>query len=181
MNSTEETTQKTSSHTLLKPDCSSHHSTLRCKNAGAGACRAVVGAEIAGQPLHAQRTLAQCNRFPLSELYTSFAYPSESGRHLRSQCSVCRGASPLEDSVSRTAARAPCARSGTDLCTPPRTSEFGTRRAQSSGFLGGSFALSVACAGGLALWRMASLQRTYEHPELVTPPVSELLTAGTSK
>ncbi len=44
--------------------CTSRHSRWRCKNAGEGACRAVLAAEIAGQPLHAQRTLAQRNRFP---------------------------------------------------------------------------------------------------------------------
>jgi hypothetical protein len=52
---------------LLASPCTSRHCTLHCKNAEEGACRAVVAAEIAGQPLHAQRSLAKRNRFRLSE------------------------------------------------------------------------------------------------------------------
>jgi hypothetical protein len=76
------------------------------------------------------------------------------------------GASPLEDIVSRTASRSPYAQDGTELCTPPPRSEFGTWPAQSSGFLGGICALSAPCEGELALWRIAPLQLPYGHPEL---------------
>jgi hypothetical protein len=61
-------------------------------------------------------------------------------------------ASPLEDSVSRIAARA--------------RSEFETCPVQSSGFLGGICALSVPCEGELVLWRIDALQGSYGHSEL---------------
>ena len=50
--------------------CTSRHCTLRCKNAGEGACRAVVDAEIAGRPLHAQRSLAHRSRLPSIRIRT---------------------------------------------------------------------------------------------------------------
>jgi hypothetical protein len=52
--------------------CTSRHSRWRCKKAGEGACRAVLAAEIAGQPLHAQRSLAQRDRFPPIRIRTLF-------------------------------------------------------------------------------------------------------------
>jgi hypothetical protein len=147
---------------------SAHHCTLRCKNAGEGACRAVVDAEIAGRPLHAQRSLAQRIRFPPIRIRTLLgAYPSDSGRHLRAQHGAHRGTSPLEDSVSTTAVRAPALEEGPNVCTPPRSAEFGTWRTQSSGVRGCTCALSTAPTGGLALWRIVSPQLTCGHQELV--------------
>ena len=119
VNSTAATTQKTSSRTLLKPDCNSRHSTLTCKNAGETDCRAVVDAELAGQPLHAQRTLAQCNRCPPIRIWTLLAL-SRAGR-------------------------------------------------------GGACLLSISDAGGLAVWRIASLELPNGRPALEAGPTSALL------
>jgi hypothetical protein len=61
------------------------------------------------------------------------------------------------------------------MWTSPWSSEFGTWRAQSSGFLVGTCALSVPCVGGLTPLEDILSTTVVQAPGARRPPASELL------